>query len=477
MLGAQRPRVSSVPTYAYSDGLDAIELVESAGRHLDDWQSWVLTHMLGARTDGQWAAAEVGLSVPRQNGKGDIIMARELAGLYVLEEELIIHSAHLYPTAKEAFRRILGVIEDCADLKRKVKRVSHTNGDEGIELVNGSRLKFVARSKGGGRGLFGDTIILDEAFALVDDHIEALLPVMSSRPNPQVLYVSSPALDAETGAVWMGIRKRGEAAANGLFWADWGCEPGSNLDDISNWRASNPALGIRISLESVARERQAMSPDGFGRERLGIWPETAGDAMISPELWQKLATSTKIRPDQPVFAVDVAPDRQTAAIVAVGLLEDGRHLLSIVDSRPGTSWIPERVADLHERRRPLCWVLDAKSPAATLIPALAEHGIVEADREEPRRGQLIVMNAYDTAIAWGLFVDRARQLGMAHLDEPPLNVALAGAKVRTLGDGSAWARRSGTDITPLVAATQASWAYETLAAVLLTEYDPLAFVL
>ena len=36
------------------------------------------------RADGNWSAFEVGVNVPRQNGKGGIIEARELAGLFLL---------------------------------------------------------------------------------------------------------------------------------------------------------------------------------------------------------------------------------------------------------------------------------------------------------------------------------------------------------------------------------------------------------
>ena len=81
VAGAQEPRISLVPDYVASTGPDAIELAALAGLHLDPWQQLVLTHSLGERPDGKWAAFEVGLVVPRQNGKGSILEARELAGL------------------------------------------------------------------------------------------------------------------------------------------------------------------------------------------------------------------------------------------------------------------------------------------------------------------------------------------------------------------------------------------------------------
>jgi hypothetical protein len=98
----------------------------------------ILRHSLGERPDGKWAAFEVGLNVPRQNGKGSILEARELAGLFLLGERLIIHSAHEFATSLEAFQRLLALIEGTPDLSRRVKRVSRAHGEEGIELTNGS---------------------------------------------------------------------------------------------------------------------------------------------------------------------------------------------------------------------------------------------------------------------------------------------------------------------------------------------------
>jgi hypothetical protein len=123
-----------------------------AGLVLDPWQAFVLEHALGERADGRWAAFEVGVVVSRQNGKGAILEARELAGLFLLGERLVVHSAHQFDTSLEAFRRLLGLIEDTPDLDRRVKRVSRSHGEEGIELKGGQRIRFRTRTKGGGRG-------------------------------------------------------------------------------------------------------------------------------------------------------------------------------------------------------------------------------------------------------------------------------------------------------------------------------------
>jgi phage terminase large subunit-like protein len=195
LLGAQRPRVSSGPSFRSSAGVEAIELAASAGLVLDDWQQHVLEVALGERPDGKWAAFEVGLIVGRQNGKGSILEARELAGLFLFGEQLILHSAHEFKTAQEAFRRVLALIQNTPDLDKLVSRVRTSHGEEGIELRSGARLRFVARSTGSGRGFSGDVVILDEAYNLPAQAMGALLPTMAARPNPQVWYTSSAGTD------------------------------------------------------------------------------------------------------------------------------------------------------------------------------------------------------------------------------------------------------------------------------------------
>ena len=64
------------------------------GLHLDPWQQLVLEGACGERADGKWSAFEVAVISPRQNGKNGILEAREIAGLCLFGEQLILHSAH-----------------------------------------------------------------------------------------------------------------------------------------------------------------------------------------------------------------------------------------------------------------------------------------------------------------------------------------------------------------------------------------------
>jgi hypothetical protein len=461
VAGRQSPRVGLVPDSVASTGREAVELAAMAGLILDPWQEHVLTVALGERPDGRWSAFEVGVCVARQNGKGSILEARELAGLFLLDEErLIIHSAHQFDTSLEAFRRLLALVENCDDLRKRVKKVSRSHGEEGIELLDGSRVRFRTRTKGGGRGFTGDCLILDEAMILPEQMHGALLPTLSARPNPQVWYAGS-AVDQdihEHGRVFARVRERALAGEDaGLAYFEWGLDypspdvvPAGVAADPEAWAVANPGLGIRIGGEHVGFERASMDPRTFAVERLGVgdWPAGDGSAMvIDPEAWNALIDPQSRIDGGVCFAFDVTPDRAYASIAAAGARPDGLAHLEIVEHRRGTGWLVERLAGLAAAHPTLGVVCDGAGPAGSLVTDLEAHGV-----------QVSTVSAGEHAQACGRLFDGVMQASFRHLGTPELTSAVRGAAKRQLGDAWAWSRKnSGVDISPLVAGTLALW--------------------
>jgi phage terminase large subunit-like protein len=261
-----------VPPFLVSEGERAADLAAAAGLYLDDWEQWVLEQGLGRSAARKWTAFEVALIVARQNGKGAILEALALAALFLDDfgVDLILYSAHEFKTASEAFRRIQSRIENRPSFRRRVRQVYHQRGAESIELVNGKRLRFIARSSGSGRGFSADLVILDEAYKLGDEEMAALLPTLSARPNPQIWYVSTAGVPA---SVQLGrVRERGLRGDDpSLAFMEWSADPDAyDPADPRDWARANPGLGIRITPEYIAKERAALGPDEFARERLGI---------------------------------------------------------------------------------------------------------------------------------------------------------------------------------------------------------------
>ena len=105
-MSAAEPTFSLVPDAVENHWDEVRDLCAAYDLILNPWQERVLEIALGEREDGTWSASRLGLVVGRQSGKTALFEARELAGLLLYGDKLMIHSAHLVPTALEAFQRI-----------------------------------------------------------------------------------------------------------------------------------------------------------------------------------------------------------------------------------------------------------------------------------------------------------------------------------------------------------------------------------
>lgn len=454
LSAGQEPRFRVTPPAVTSAGREAIELAASAGLDLDPWQAAWLDDALGERADGRWAAFEAALIVPRQNGKGSVLEALELAGLFLFDEQLILHSAHEFKTAQEAFRRVLSLIQATSDLDRLVLRVRTSHGEEGIELRSGQRLRFVARSTGSGRGFTGDRVILDEAYNLSARAMSALLPTMAARPNPQLVYTSSAPLDADESEVLKGLCKRGRAQSRGetaptMAYAEFCADPGDDDTSPEVWARANPGCPHRISVEHIAKEREALDVDGFRRERCGIWNDAddASEQVLPAESWAACLASDVGIDGPPSFALDVSEDRKWAAFAAAGrsTADPERVAVEVVDAQRGTGWVVLRAKTLLER-----WggelSIAKGSPAASLIPDLVSAGVPVDE-----------VSSEDQTRACGQLLDGVVEGWVHQRGQPVLDVAVRGASKQSVGDAWKWSRRRSTvDISPLVAVTLAA---------------------
>ncbi len=451
-LGDQRPRICTVPPALSSAGQEAVDLAAAAGLELDPWQAFVLDQGLGEAA-GKWTAFEVGLICSRQNGKGALLEARELAGLFLFGEELILHSAHEFKTASDAFRRIAALVKDNRQFERHVKRIRTANGSEMIELKSGQRLQFVARTAGSGRGFSADTVILDEAYELGDDQMAALLPTLSARPNPQIWYTST--AGKETSVQLGRVRERGIAGGDpSLAFFEWSATEDDDPASPAVWAKANPGMGVRISEDYMRRERAALSAEAFAAERLGIgrYPVDLLDAwaVIGEAAWTALADASS-QPDGPLsFAVAVdGREGRRGSIGVAGRRADGLLHAELADYQPGTSWIVPRLAEMH-RKHGGTVVVDAAGYEGSLIQPLEAAGV-----------PVTKPAARDVAAAFGQFCDAVTDSkSLRHLGQPELDAAVAAAAVRDVGDaGRTWGRRvAAGDISPLVAITLAAWA-------------------
>lgn len=344
------------PTYVETYGPLVAELCAAADFAPDPQQELLLDRIFAIRADGLPAAFSTAVICCRQNLKTGLFKQAALGWIYVTEQQLVVWSAHELPTALEAQRDLVALIERAPALRRRLMPGSNEgvyggNGQERIEFASGQRIRFRARTLTGGRGLTGDKVILDEAFALQPAHTASLLPTLLTRPEGQVLYGSSAGMaDSE---VLRDVRDRGRAGSSPrMFYAEWlapwrrcanprcahpkdHSEEGCALDDLELRTKANPTLSTgRITLETIEDMRQELTPADFARECLGWWDDPSRDGvtrLIPVDDWTT-ASTTIAPPVDGVRSLGVVFDLDSSQGALAGAVKhDGGVHLELID--------------------------------------------------------------------------------------------------------------------------------------------------
>jgi hypothetical protein len=449
-VGAQRPRLSLLPATAVDSAADeVIALAGSCGLFFDDWQEWVLRNLLAEDAAGRLAAQQALLLVPRQNGKNAILEAVELGALYVFDERRIIHTAQLAKTAADHMQRMVALIKGNPRLEAVTQFFFASNDKRIMRTDTGGQIEFITRGKKAVRGGSPQRVVFDEALYLNDDQMQAIIPALSAQSmntenSPQIIYTSSAPLP-ESDVLH---RLRSACIAGGLdrvFFAEWSCAPGVDPSDREAWYEANPALGIRISEQWVAEnELPVLSEEAFLVERLGVVFGSDADSGTIVG-WGECLDGESQMGGKPAIAVDADPNLEWTSIAVAGHRADGLLHVELVDRFPSMEDAVAVLVAMH-RKWQVPVHLDAKAAAGALVPLLlgAKVPVVETATA-------------DLLKACAGFKQQVADRKLRHRGQQPLDVAVAGAAVRTIGEGWAWARRSSSvSISPLVAVTLAA---------------------
>ena len=423
--GLVQPAFASVPEFEFTLGDEAGGFAADIGMPPDPQEQLALDIIFARDKRGKSAAYETGLVVARQNLKTFTFEIAALSWLYLFDEPLVVWSAHEYVTSQEAQFHMEGLILNSDLLRPKTARIIHANGSECIETIWGSRMIFKTRTKSGGRGLSSNKVVLDESFALKSAHMGALLPTMSAKPDPQVLYGSSACLeDSEilaelvtrgrpgTEEDWVTDQPVHQLVTGPLATAylEWCAPPpqiacdtgercghekpkfdragnqvagarGCGCDKPGLWKRANPSANIVrpdggvLTLDYIAAERKALPIDQFPRERMG-WHDRVDGAQspLSAINWAKCADRASTpRVGSPLaLAFAVSPDGATAAVAIGGWRADGLPHGELIEHLPGTGWLLEFLFGVWDRQKPCCLVMDPMGPSGAFEKQLRQ---------------------------------------------------------------------------------------------------------
>ena len=168
-IGNQYPTQKRFLPYEDSLFQETVDIYQRTGRTCQEWQSELLKPIMATNDEGLWVHTKFGYSVPRRNGKNEILGMRELWGLQ--DGEKILHTAHRTTASHTAWERLLTMLDE-ADMEYTSLRAS---GREQIEIPStGGRIDFRTRSTKGGLGEGFDLLVIDEAQEYTDDQESAL---------------------------------------------------------------------------------------------------------------------------------------------------------------------------------------------------------------------------------------------------------------------------------------------------------------
>ena len=450
-----------MPSFEYSEWRECHAVNAAGGLEMLEWQDRIMEGWLGRNHFDRWSAPTCGGSVPRQNGKSlGLVESRANYGMVVLSEQ-VLYTSHLQKTSTETFEDMASFFDQKA-LRKYLKDIKTALGREQIILKNGGRIKFLARTRNGGRGQHGDLLIFDEALELDADSQASFLPAISASPNPQTIYVSTPPTAKSVGTVLRSIRQRaitGESKTTA--WFEWSVDEIGDVRDKSRWYATNPSLGILIQESTVDGEVEQMDPDTFARERLGWWSKPVSEeGAIAPADWDACKNEHPQRDGIVCYAVKFSPDGSVGTLAACHR-GDGAPFVYVVDSRSlshGIAWFVDTLDGVAADAAQI--VVDGQSNAQALIDRLLERGVSSRCIIRPRTA--------DVVAACSGIANAVRERAVTHYGQPALDASATRTRRRRIGSSGGWGFQSTdeADATLIEAAALAHWAAMT------TKRDP-----
>ena len=177
-LGNQNPTQSVILKYVKknSKAKEAVEIYERTGLSCYAWQINLLTSIMAVDKDGLWVHQKFGYSIPRRNGKSELLYLFELWGLH--NGLNILHTAHRISTSHSSFEKVKRYLEKMGYVDGEHFSSIRAKGQERIELFDGGGIvQFRTRTSNGGLGEGFDLLVIDEAQEYTTEQESALKQV------------------------------------------------------------------------------------------------------------------------------------------------------------------------------------------------------------------------------------------------------------------------------------------------------------
>ena len=448
--GSQVPSCRVCPEYELTDAIDAERILRVGGTILDPWQMSALCDWMALTPYSRWVNMTCGGSVARQNGKSGLVEGRAESGMLMYSEQ-VVYTAHLQKTATETFEEMASFF-DTPKLRKHIKDIKTALGREQILLNNGARIKFLARTRNGGRGQHGDLLIFDEAQELDADQQASFLPAISASGNPQTIYVGTPPDPNATGGVFRKIRDSAIAGGTkSTAWFEFSVPDIGNVRDVSRWAETNPALGRRILLSTIESECDQMAPDMFARERLGWWTpiiEHKIEYAIPADIWDACRSEEPKPEGKTAYGVKFSGDGSTVSLCGAVIPKSGPARVSLIETQPtghGIRWLSDWLNARYKQAS--CVVIDGRNGVDVLVDRIADTWKM--------KGSVIRPTTKDMIASVGVLTNALNEKAVTwYFGQEALRESAITSTKRSLGGGWAF---GGDNSTPIEACALALW--------------------
>lgn len=304
---------------------------------LAPWQKTEIEAMFASDVDAAMR------STPRGNGKSTEGAALCVAGLFLPHESGAPQVPIIATTVGQAIRSVYGtaasMVGNSPELRARSLQFTGMGSTRVYIPRTGGEMFPMANAEDVVQGL-------DPTFALADEigfqpmsAWGGLIQAGGKRSRSLVFGMGTPGVDHEN-ALFMTREMLREGEIPRFHFSEYAADDGCDIEDREQWRKANPAIGAGYLRESALELDLRLMPHArFRIFRLGQWVDGV-ESWLGDDghrIWQALEEPYDLVPKAPTWVgVDAAITRDTTAVVAVQLREDGRI------HAQARFWVPKR---------------------------------------------------------------------------------------------------------------------------------------
>lgn len=457
-----------------TDGGKVAKIAEMMGTPLLPWQRLVcdVFDEIDPKT-GTYYYDQLVLSVQRQAGKTTRDRAENVRNALWGPNRRVWYLAQTGKDASEQFREFTGQFQK-SPLHKLARQIRRANGSQSLILKNGSQIRPGGTTDSSGHGFQGDSLTLDECWALSKDTaksiLDGFLPTTATRlkmtgVRPRITFCSTEGNAYSTFFNHMLDDLRAKNASGvdmgRTCFFDFGIPFDADPEDMDVIWEYHPGAGWLFDYEQLKDFRRQFRDDAAGWARAYGNLRDAGvvERVVDADLWES-TSMPPITPDEHTqvkcFGVAVSMGCLSTAIVAL-IETDAKPMVQVVDVLDGIGKAPDTLERLQGKyHAPI--IIDHRGPSAVLSDVLCK--AIRSDGEA--RYSMLDLKTQDYTAAPQAFVTALTQRELTHAIDGDMDRQIGVATKRMSGDSWLWSRKDESEAPTIEAASLAWWGYNHL---------------